>query len=88
MGMPKYVPVVSNPGCEEGSEEVFLERKVEAYFLLWRCRMMKQIIKMVMPPALIPVVGKKTIVKLNANYVNAKRVFYQGHVLKHIHRRI
>ena len=39
----------------------------------------KQIIKMVMLPT-IPVVGKKTIVKLNANYVNAKRVFYQGHV--------
>ena len=36
----------------------------------------KQIIKRVMLPTLIPIVGKKTIVKLNANYINAKRVFY------------
>ena len=37
----------------------------------------KQIIKMVMLPTLIPIVGKKTIVKLNVNYINiAKRVFY------------
>ena len=76
MAMPKYAPAVSNPGCEEGSEEVFLERKVEAYFPLRRCRMIKkQIIKKGMLPT-IPVVGKKTIVKLKANYINAKRVFH------------
>ena len=76
MAMPKYAPAVSNPGCEEGSEEVFLERKVEAYFPLRRCRMIKkQIIKKGMLPT-IPVVGKKTIVKLKVNYINAKRVFH------------
>ena len=60
MGMPKYAPVISNSDFEEGSAEVFLERKVGAYFLLWLCQMIKkQIIKMVMLPALIPAVGKK-----------------------------